>query len=61
MILKNEGEHLDLYSTPEVSFAYEHSGYSPIGNVSYSYEKEDNVILEQVKRKNLNKLMKNVN
>lgn len=51
MLFKNEGEHLELYSTPEVSFAHIHSGFSPIGNVSYHYEKENNVILEEIKKK----------
>ena len=60
MIMKNEGEHLELNSTPEIGFAYEHSGFSPIGNVSYNYEKEDNTIIEAIKKKNSNKLIKNV-
>ena len=50
MILKNENEFLDLESKPEIGFAYEHSGYSPIGNVSYSYEKESNVIIYKIKQ-----------
>ena len=51
MLFKNEGEQLELYSTPEVGFAYEHSGFSPIGNVAYHYEKESNVIVEEIKKK----------
>lgn len=56
MILKNENEILDLESKPEIGFAYEHSGYSPIGNVSYSYERESNVIIDKIKKQKFDQI-----
>ena len=56
MILKNENEFLELESKPEIGFAYEHSGYSPIGNVSYSYEKENSVIIDKIKKQKFSQI-----
>tara|TARA_B100001094_G_C18162303_1_gene790036 strand:- start:438 stop:1814 length:1377 start_codon:yes stop_codon:yes gene_type:complete len=64
MILKNQEEHLQLESIPEISFGRVHSGFSPIGSVSYSYEKESNITIENIKQQKflqINRERKNKN
>jgi len=64
MILKNQTDHLKLEATPTISFANVHSGFSPIGNVAYFYEKESNTTIEEIKQmkfKQINKERKNKN
>lgn len=56
LLLVRENDELNIDMTLNLGFAHEHAGYSPIGNVAYSFEKESNTIIENIKTKKFNQI-----